>query len=94
MSDEIKFECDVCHKRFDATPDAFVECGAEFRAVDPETQETIELDDKTRAEIYKEAAQDPEIGPFMKGAACICIECQDRLLAEADEIIPGGESPS
>jgi hypothetical protein len=84
MEDEIYFKCEVCGKNFPADPNTMLECSANFRALDPETGQITELDEETKKEIFEATKDDPEIGPFLKGAICICVECQDKLAEQAE----------
>jgi hypothetical protein len=93
MNDEIQFVCDICHEKFDAIPDAMVECRADFKAMDPETGAMVELDEVTKKEVFKKFSSDPTIGPFLKGAACICLKCQNKLAESADSIHEEGKEP-
>jgi len=84
--DEILFTCEICGKSFPADPDTMLECSANFRAIDSETGEMVDVDDELHKRIIDEARKDPAIGPFLKGAICVCAECQDEFASEEDEL--------
>ena len=89
MNDEFQFKCEICGKVFDANPDTMIECQVDVNLVDESTGEIIEVSPEEREEIMKEAcAEDSELKKFSQGAICMCIECQDKFVAEADEVTP------
>jgi hypothetical protein len=89
MSDSFKFKCEVCGKSFEPNPDTMVECSIDVDIIDDDTGEVIELSSEEREELIKDAAEsDPEIAMFSKGAICMCIECQDKWIEDADHMEP------
>ena len=84
--DEIQFICEICGKRFEPLPDCIIECGIDIHAVDEDTGEILEVDEETKNQMLKDVAEeDPEIKPFLKGALCMCLECQDKWAEDADD---------
>lgn len=89
MTDELKFKCEVCGKEFVADPNTMIECSVDVNILDEETGEIIDLSDEEREELIKDVADDdPEIAMFSKGAICMCVECQDEWIENADECEP------
>jgi hypothetical protein len=87
MNDEIFFTCEICHQNFPATADAMLECSADFRAIDSETGEIVDVDDELHQRIIEEARKDPTIGPFLKGAICVCEKCQQEFASDSEDQI-------
>lgn len=83
MEEEFYFKCEMCGESFPADPNTMLECSANFRAIDPSTGEIVELDEDTVKEIMNEAKDDPELSPFLKGAICVCLKCQEKFAGEA-----------
>lgn len=79
--EEFWFICEVCGKQFPADPGTILECKADFKAIDPESGESVEITDEMRRDILEDAQKDPEIAPFIKGTICICHECQGKMAA-------------
>lgn len=85
MDEEVYFKCEICGKKFPADPETMLECRAEFKAFDNETGEQVFPDEVASEEILKEAQNDPEVAPFLKGAICMCLGCQKKFAEEASE---------
>jgi len=84
--EEFYFTCEICGKKFPADPNTMLECNMEFEVVDDETGEVLSINEEIKNQILKEAKSDPEIAPFLKGAICICIECQEKFESDSSEI--------
>lgn len=85
MNEEVYFQCEVCRKKFPADPETMLECGAEFKVFDNETGEQVYPDEVANQEILNEAENDPEVAPFLKGAICMCLDCQRKFTEEGTE---------
>jgi hypothetical protein len=87
MENEIKFKCEICGKIFDAIPETMVECEVDIDAVD-EDGNPVELTQEEQEEILAEAIEENAgLKAFSKKVVCMCLECQDQMVKEADEII-------
>jgi hypothetical protein len=86
MQDEFFFTCEFCGEQFPADPDTMLICKADFKCEDPQTGEVIPINEDIRQYILHTAANDPEIGPFLKGAVCICVKCQDKFASESQTL--------
>lgn len=75
---EFLFTCELCYKQFPADPETMLECKAEFIGNDPITGESRPLNQEEQEALSQQMEFDPEISPFLKGAICVCHECQDR----------------
>jgi len=92
MSDELKFKCEICGKEFDADPDTMLECTVDVNVLDEETGEPIDLSPEELTELIADiSTDDPEIAMFSRGAICMCVECQNKWIEDADECEPEEE---
>jgi hypothetical protein len=76
--EDILFTCEICQKQFPADPETMLECRADFTLKDPVTGEDCPLPDDEQRAISEQMESDPEVAPFLKGAICVCHECQKR----------------
>lgn len=99
MSDKLKFRCDSCGKEFDADPDCMVEVeilactepepGEEWKTPEPHPHPIL-LSAEDRERAKKEHGWTDEqldralSGEPVESGACICKECQDKALDEAE----------
>ena len=87
MNEEFYFKCELCGEKCVAHPDTILECSADFSAVDQKTGEMVYPDEETKKQLMKEAENDPEIAPFLKGTIFMCLDCQTHFKEEAEKKI-------
>lgn len=85
--DEVYFECEICNQQFPAEPSMMMECNTDFYFVDAETGENMIVDDDVKNQALERLQKNPEVSPFMKGAICMCKECQDHLINKSKQFI-------
>lgn len=80
IDEEIYFKCELCEKNFAADPDTMLECSVTFK-----DENHVLISDDEMQKISLEA--NPAINPFLKGAICMCLQCQDEWINNAEKIL-------